>query len=645
MHGSNILGFNPQVGRRLAVGAETDGKGTHFRVWAPRHNTIAIVFEDGREEALVPENNGYFSAYIADAAPGQRYRIRLDGMAESIPDPASRFQPAGPHGASQIIDPAGFQWHDTGWPGISLKGQVLYEMHIGTFTEEGTWRAAAAKLPQVKSVGITCVEMMPITEFSGAFGWGYDGVDWFAPSHNYGSPDDLRAFIATAHALGLGVILDVVYNHFGPDGCYLMQFAQEYFTAKYENEWGKALNFDSGDSQGMREFVLANVRYWIDEFHFDGLRLDAVQTMHDTSAQHILSCISETARAAAGKRHIILIAESEDQKAIIARPISVGGNGMDAIWNDDFHHSALVAMTGHSGAYYSDHAGVPQEFISAAKYGYLFQGQVYSWQGKRRGTPSLDLDAAQFVLFLENHDQVANSAAGARLPALTSPGRLRAFTALFLLLPGTPMLFQGQEFQSSKPFVYFADLPPSLKSDVERGRGEFLAQFPNIPAKLDLSPCEPSSFAKCKLDWREFDAHPEAVALHRDLLALRRSDSVFSGYKLSRAPARESEISGADFRALGALGEIDLDGAVLGPEAFVVRFFGNDGDDRLLFVNYGADMHRASFAEPLIAPPDGRQWRLLWSSEEEKYGGSGVAPFEDEAGWHLTGHSAFVLGS
>src|SRR5437588_1346037 len=363
---------------------------------------------------------------------------------------------------------------------------------------------------------------MPVAEFSGTFGWGYDGVDLFAPSHHYGAPDDLRAFVDTAHALGLGVILDVVYNHFGPDGCYLKAFSDRYFTSKYENEWGEALNFDGNDAQGLRDFVLANVRYWIGEFHFDGLRLDAVQTIHDASSPHILSCISQAAREAAGTRNVIIIAESEDQKAIVARPISAAGYGIDAVWNDDFHHSAIVAITGHNGAYYSNHRGQPQEFISAAKYGYLFQGQTYSWQRKRRGTPAFALNPEQFVPCLENHDQVANSASGARLSTLANTGDIRAFTALMLLLPGTPMLFQGQEFRSSKPFVFFADMPVELRAAVSRGRGEFLGQFPNISPERVPPPCDPATFAKCKLDWEEFERHAAAVALHRDLLALRR---------------------------------------------------------------------------------------------------------------------------
>lgn len=611
--------LNPGFTRRFAAGAECAGTGTHFRVWAPKCQSVSIVFEDGREAALAREASGYHSGFIDGASAGQRYRIRLDGQTQALPDQVSRYQPEGPHGPSQIVDAARFHWTDGDWQGISLEGQVIYELHVGTFTEGGTWQSAIERLPQLKSVGITCIEMMPVAEFTGRFGWGYDGVDLFAPAHVYGSPDDLRAFVAAAHALGLGVILDVVYNHFGPDGCYLKEFDPDYFTSKYANEWGEALNYDGEHSRGLRELVTANAAYWIGEFHFDGLRLDAVQTIHDDSSPHILACVSQAVREAAGKRHAILVAESEDQRAIVLRSADSGGYGIDAVWNDDFHHSAMVALTGHNGAYYSDFHGTPQELISAAKYGYLFQGQTFWWQGKQRGTASLDLHPAQFVLCLENHDQVANSATGTRLCQQASPGCLRAFTALFLLLPGTPMLFQGQEFQSSHPFVFFADLPDSLRDAVAQGRAKFLGQFPNITS-LDDPPGDPASFTRCKLDWREWESHAEAVALHRDLLALRRTDSVFSA---QRARA--------------------IDGAVLAPEAFVLRFFGAAGDDRLLFVNYGPDVNRGSFAEPLIAPTDGAEWRLMWSSEDKKYGGSGIAPVEDDKGWHLTGHSALVL--
>ena len=610
--------------RRLPVGAEPDSTGTHFRVWAPRRSAVSVCLEGGAELALEREGGGYFSAYAAGAGPGNRYRFRLDKDEAAYPDPASRFQPEGPHGPSEIVDAASFAWKDGDWPGLSLVGQVLYEMHIGTFTPEGTWLSAAKELGRLKDIGITAIEMMPVAEFPGRFGWGYDGVDLFAPTHLYGSPDDLRRFVARAHALGVGVILDVVYNHFGPDGCYLKSFAPDYFTAKHENDWGAAINFDGENAAGVRDFVIANAQYWIEEFHFDGLRLDATQSIHDSSKPHIITCICQVARESAGGRNILMIAENEEQNAVLVRSPAAGGYGMDALWNDDFHHSALVAMTGHNTAYYSDHAGDPQEFISAAKYGYLFQGQFYAWQDHKRGSPALDLNPAQFVLFLENHDQLANSATGLRLHQLTSPGRMRAFTALMLLLPGTPMLFQGQEFQSSKRFLYFADHQGKLAQTVEQGRREFLAQFPNLASpdwKL-ASPHDPLSFERCKLDWSEFESHFGAVALHRDLLALRRNDPVFRSQK-----ARS------------------IDGAVIGPEAFLLRFFGDEDNDRLLVVNYGRDLNQPSLAEPLFAPPADQSWQIVWSSEDMKYGGSGVAPLETDGGLHIPGHAALVWAS
>ena len=322
-------------------------------------------------------------------------------------------------------------------------------MHIGTFTPEGTWEAALRELPGLAELGITLLEVMPVADFSGEFGWGYDGVNQFAPTRLYGQPDDFRRFVDRAHALGMGVLLDVVYNHFGPDGNYLQQFAEEYFTDRYANEWGEAINFDWPGSASVREFFLTNAVCWIEEYHLDGLRLDATQQIFDAGQSHILAELGQRVRSAAGKRSVYLVAENEPQETRLVRPLEQGGHGLDSLWNDDFHHSALVALKGHSEAYYSDYLGRPQEFISAAKWGYLYQGQRYSWQKKRRGAPGLDLAPANFVTFLENHDQVANSGRGLRVRQLTSPGRYRAMTALLLLGPGTPMLFQGQEFGSA----------------------------------------------------------------------------------------------------------------------------------------------------------------------------------------------------
>ncbi|MDQ3920294.1 MAG: malto-oligosyltrehalose trehalohydrolase, partial [Acidobacteriota bacterium] len=527
--------------RRLPVGAEVapDG-GVHFRVWAPRRRRVEVVFEtEGRRAAtgLHEEDGGYFSAHVHAAAAGTLYRFRLDGEDHLYPDPASRFQPEGPHGPSRVVDPSKFAWTDAEWKGAQLKGQVIYEMHVGTFTREGTWAAAARELEELAGLGVTCVEMMPVAEFPGSFGWGYDGVDLFAPTRLYGEPDDLRRFVNEAHRAGVAVILDVVYNHFGPDGNYLREFSEDYFTERHQTEWGEAVNFDGRNSEHVRAFFLANARYWVEEFHFDGLRLDATQSMHDDSPEQILAALTRELREAAAGREVIVVAENEPQQTRLVRPPARGGYGLDGLWNDDFHHTAMVALTGRGEAYYSDYKGTPQEFVSAAKYGYLYQGQRYKWQRHRRGTPAFDLPPQVFVNFIENHDQVANSARGLRAHALASPARLRALTALLLVAPSTPMLFQGQEFASSAPFLYFADYghAPELARKVRRGRAEFLAQFRSVAtremrARL-VDPGDREPFEKCKLDFAERESHGEVYEMHRDLLRLRREDAVFGAQR------------------------------------------------------------------------------------------------------------------
>jgi len=610
--------------RRLPVGAEPRGDGTHFRVWAPRVRSVDVEDEVGTLTPLKQEPDGYFSG-VAAIGVGGRYRYRLDA-GESYPDPVSRSQPDGPHGASAVVDPDTFRWSDGEWPGVARSGHVIYEMHVGTFTRAGTWRAAAAELPELARLGVTVVEMMPVAEFPGRFGWGYDGVSLFAPTRLYGAPDDLRHFVDRAHAAGIGVILDVVYNHLGPDGNYLGAFASQYFTDRYVNEWGEAINFDGPEAGPVREFFAANAAYWIDEFHMDGLRLDATQQMFDASPRHVLVDIMERARAAARHRRVFLVAENEPQHARLVRPPERGGYGLDALWNDDFHHTARVALTGRAEAYYSDYGGRPQELVSAVKHGFLYQGQHYAWQRKRRGAPARDVPLAAFVAYIQNHDQVANSARGERLHSLTSPGRWRALTALLLLAPATPMLFQGQEFAASTPFVYFADHRPELAALVRQGRTEFLAQFPSL-ATPDVSACVPdpgaaATFEACKLDLGERVRHAPTYALHRDLLALRRDDAVFS--------------------AQGAHG---IDGAVLSPEAFVLRFFGDGAGDRLLVVNLGGDLPLPIVPEPLLAPPEDARWELAWSTEEPRYGGCGAASFDPDGPWRLPAQTALVFRS
>jgi maltooligosyltrehalose trehalohydrolase len=616
--------------RRLPIGAELDEGGVSFRVWAPAATSVEVDLEAGpgrgSSHSLKPEGDGYFSVVARGAAVGTRYRLRLGHAGRGLPDPASRFQPEGPHGPSEVVDPAAFAWTDAAWAGIALPGQVLYEMHIGTFTREGTWAAAARELPELAATGLTLLELMPVAEFPGRFGWGYDGVDLFAPTRLYGGPDDFRRFVDRAHALGLGVILDVVYNHLGPDGNYLEAFSPDYFTDRYRNEWGKAINFDGPNAGPVREFFVANAGYWIDEFHLDGLRLDATQQIFDASPEHVVAAVARRVREAAGGRATLLVAENEPQHTRLLRPPSTGGYGCDALWNDDFHHSAHVALTGRHEAYYSDYRGSPQELVSAVTRGYLYQGQRSAWQRKRRGTPTRGHAPSRFVAYIQNHDQVANSLRGERLHALTSPGRYRAMAAVLLLGPATPLLFQGQEFCASSPFLFFADHKPELATLVRRGRADFLVQFPGIAtpeARAALpDPADRATFERCVLDFSERARHAEAYALHRDLLRLRREDPVF--------------------RAQGAQG---VAGAVLGPEALVLRFFGVDGDDRLLLVDFGSDLRLEPGPEPLLAPPEGRRWRVVWSTEDPRYGGDGGIPLDAEERWRLIAHSACVARS
>ena len=619
--------------RALPVGAEAlPGGAVHFRVWAPERTQVRVVLEGGpgapgtvslqRE----PGDDGYFSGCSPQAAAGTLYRYRLDEEEMPYPDPASRFQPDGPHGPSLVIDPRAFAWTDRDWPGATPRGQILYEMHVGTFSREGTWKGAQRELEELARIGVTLIELMPIADFPGRFGWGYDGVDLFAPTWLYGSPDDMRAFVNEAHSRGIAVILDVVYNHLGPDGNFLAAFSPWYFNSKYKTDWGEAINFDGERAAPVRDFYLANARYWIGEFHLDGLRLDATQDIYDASPNHILREIGQAARHAAGSRSIVLIAENEPQRTELVRSEEAGGYGLDALWNDDFHHSALVALTGRNEAYYSDYLGKPQEFVAAAKFGYLYQGQWYGWQRQRRGTPTFGLPPAAFVNFIQNHDQIANTARGERPNLLATQGKHRAMTALLMLMPGTPMLFQGQEFGATTPFLYFCDHRAEIAKRVREGRAKFLAQFRSLSlAEMQTvfaDPGNPHTFEMSKLDFDERGRNAGVYQLHQDLIALRRGDAVFANPQ-----------PGA------------VDGAVLSAAAFVLRYFSQDHGDRLLVVNLGTDLYLCPSPEPLLAPVRGRRWHVIWSSEDPKYGGLGTFPPDAEDNWRIPGNAAVVLSS
>ncbi len=612
--------------RRL--GADVVDGGVHFALYASRCAGVTLVLEGEGARDIPMQGSALegFHAFVPGLRAGATYRFRPRGGDRLYPDPASRWQPAGPHGPSMVVDPRAYAWRHDRPEGVRLEGQVLYELHVGTFTAEGTYAAAARELVGLAELGITMVELMPLADFPGEFGWGYDGVNPYSPAHMYGSPDDLRALVDAAHAAGLSMILDVVYNHLGPDGNYLPALWADFWATEKNTDWGEAIDFDGPHSAPVRAYFCDNAAYWIEEFHFDGLRLDATQQIHDGSPTHVIADIVSAARAAAPGRAIVVVAENEPEDSVVVRPRERGGYGCDAMWNDDLHHSAVVAATGRGEAYYSNTQGTPQELISGLKWGPLFQGQYYTWQSAPRGRPALDLPAQHFVTFLHNHDQVANSARGQRLSTTTSPGRLRALSTLFLLGPGTPMLFQGEEYDATTPFFYFADHGPELSAKVRVGRLEFLAQFPSLRearAAAELpDPADRRTFERCKLDRRERDARPEALARTRALLALRRTDPVFRSQRADR-----------------------MHGAVLGPEAFLLRFLGEGGDDRLLLVNLGPDLSLRLAAEPLLAPPLARRWSLLFSSEDPRFGGSGTAPLDASPHPFLPGHCTLVLAA
>jgi maltooligosyltrehalose trehalohydrolase len=618
--------------RKHPVGAEVLPEGgVHFRVWAPQRKQVEVVIvpesgdrKNGMRVELQSEQHGYFSGLAADARAGMLYGFRLDGGEDLRPDPASRFQPSGPSGLSMIVDPTEFNWTDQAWGGLTSRGQVIYEMHIGTFTSQGIWSTAARELPELKRLGITTIEVMPIADFPGKYGWGYDGVCMFAPTRLYGAPDDFRRFVDSAHATGIAVILDVVYNHFGVSENWIWEFSPHYKTDRYENEWSDAINFDDTHSDAVRDFFIANAKYWIEEFHLDGFRFDATQAIQDASQSHILGMITTAARKAAGKKPIYCAAENEPQDVISVAPPDKKGHGMDAAWNDDFHHAAMVRLTGHNPAYYSDYLGSAEELASAIKRGFLYQGQYSQWQEKPRGTPTTGLPATAFVSFLQNHDQVANSATGERIHQLTSAGRLRAMTALWLLAPQTPLFLQGQEFAASTPFLYFANFTGDLGKAVAAGRAKFLSQFPNLATEESQSalidPMDIATFERCRLDFKGRETNKEWYLFHQDLLRMRREDEVFSQER-------------ADW----------LETAVISSDCLLARYFGGDGNDRLVLVNFGTDFHVTPAPHPLLAPPAGKQWEQIWSSAMIEYGGAGAAPSLTDDGWHLGGESAVVL--
>jgi len=515
-------------------GAALDGAGrTAFGLWAPSCEQVLLALgSDGAERRPMQRaRDGWHTLVAGDAPRGTRYRFVVDGGL-AVPDPASRCNPDGVHGASEVVDARSYQWHDGGWRGRPWHEAVVYELHVGTFTAEGTFAAAAARLGDLAALGVTAVELMPVAAFAGERGWGYDGVLLFAPHPRYGTADALKALVDAAHAHGLMVLLDVVYNHFGPEGNYLHAYCPEFFNPAHQTPWGAAINFDGARNAPVRDFYRQNARTWIDEFHFDGLRLDAVHSIRDESPRHIVADIADDLRRlAGGERAVHLVLENErNQSSRLGRDERGVPCEATAQWNDDLHHAAHVLLTGERDGYYRDFAADPAgDFARALAEGFVYQGQPSALRGGApHGEPSTTLPPSAFVSFLQNHDQVGNRAFGERLSMLADAARIDAALACLLLSPQVPMLFAGEEFAASTPFLFFCDFAGELAEAVSRGRrAEFarFAAFADEAARERIpDPEAVTTFLASKLRWDERDdaAHAARLALVRELLALRR---------------------------------------------------------------------------------------------------------------------------
>ncbi len=513
--------MNPS-GASLPLGA-TPGEGvTTFRVWAPRCRSLEVVAEGRRPAPLQARAEGFFECTMPGVGPGTRYQYRLDGE-RYRPDPVSRFQPEGVHGPSAVVDPGEFGWSDAGFRGHALADLVFYELHVGTFTTAGTFEAIIPHLAALAELGVTAIELMPVAEFPGSRNWGYDGAHLFAPQSTYGGPRGLRRLVDAAHARGLSVVLDVVYNHLGPEGNYLAEFGP-YFTDRYKTPWGTAVNFDGADAAGVRRHFVDNARYWVREFHLDGLRLDAIHSIFDTSPTHVLTEAAEGAREEAARlgRPVHVVAESHDNDRRIVLPAAEGGLGLDAVWSDDFHHAVHTRLTGESAGYYGDF-GDPGLLPRALAEGFAYQGQPSEYFAMPRGTPSADLPGERFVICVQNHDQVGNRALGDRLSTIVPLEAMKLAVALMMAAPALPLLFMGEEYGETAPFQFFTSfLDPALQDAVRRGRAAEFARFAwqgKIP-----DPSEPATFMRSRLNRSLAGAprHRELREYYRQWLEMRR---------------------------------------------------------------------------------------------------------------------------
>lgn len=587
--------------------------GVRFRIWAPAHRELSLAIAgEPRPLPMNPLANGWFQLTTDRARAGSRYQFVLpDGR--RLPDPAARFQPDDVHGMSEVIDSSAYAWHDGSWRGRPWHETVIYELHVGTFTQAGTFAAAREKLQHLRDMGVTAVELMPIAQFPGCRNWGYDGVYPFAPASSYGRPDELRALIDAAHGLGMMMFLDVVYNHFGPEGNYIGAYAPQFFTDRHKTPWGAGINFDGPQSVPVRQFFIENALYWLQEFHFDGLRFDAVHAIVDDSPRHLLDELAARVHAHMSDRCIHLVLENEENEGRYverdshARPVR-----FTAQWNDDLHHVLHTAASGEATGYYEEYCGDAKKLGRALAEGFAFQGEMMRFRGRTRGTASAHLPTDAFVSFIQNHDQIGNRAFGERLNRLAPVAPLQAVAAIYLLLPQIPMLFMGEEWNSERPFAFFCDFHGELAEAVRTGRRLEFARFPQFQDPLQREripdPQALATFESARLDWAALDSdrHRQWLDWYREILQIRAREII---------PRIPRITPGASYSVLGPLAVHVL--WKVGPHEQLELL--TNLSDRA--VDYQAEGSGRSFFEHNGPVEPARQlpaWSVLWRIRNER---------------------------
>ncbi|HVU35591.1 MAG TPA: malto-oligosyltrehalose trehalohydrolase [Opitutaceae bacterium] len=606
------------------VGALPTEAGVVYRVWAPDHDGVRAAIGGGNEPsrrvALEHEGDGYFVGLDPEGRAGDLYHFEVGNA--RVPDPASRFQPLGVEGPSQVVDPRSYDWVTRGWRSPPWRGRVVYELHVGTFTAAGTYRAAIERLDDLVDLGVNTIELMPVADFAGDRNWGYDGVMLFAPARCYGKPDDLRALVDAAHERDLAVVLDVVYNHLGPVGNVLGRYSQFYLHPSRSNPWGQSLNFDGTNAAPVRQFFLQNACQWLDEYRIDGLRLDALHAIEDSSPKSIVAEIAAAVHVRGG----FVIGEDERNDVVAITPRTEDGWGLDAVWSDDFHHTLRVALTGQREAHFGSYHGMPAEWRTTVRDGWLFHGQMFPHWQRPRGTDASHVPPERFVFCISNHDQVGNRPLGDRLHDVVSPAAYRAVSMLLCLSPYTPMLFMGQEWAAGTAFPYFTDHPGEIGQKIREGRlSEYASKnavySDDVLARMP-DPQASETFRAAKLDWRERSApdHASVLALYRECLRLRAAEPVF------QSPPRGTW-------------RVDL----AGPDVLAIRWGAPDRDWLLLFALATPDERIVDGSR--VRPRVGRHWQLVLASNEERFGGPGVRESTggDDGGPVLVSPGAMLL--